>query len=159
MSSAELLAALNTVEQDHQLVLDKVEGLKKAVSIYLEPDGLPRQVLDQLRDLYNFFSIEFENHLEEEEITLFPLLEKAAPDGATLVERLKKDHEEIRHRLGEFEKSLHIATELADHPQRMVLRDLLDYGWELWDVLHTHAHLETQVVQQCVSQALRSGGE
>ena len=40
----------------------------------------------------------------------------------------------------------------------MVLRDLLAYGWELWELLDNHAHAETQAVHQCVAQSLAGAG-
>ena len=39
MNATELVAALNTVEQDHRLVLDKVQALKEAVCCLVDPEG------------------------------------------------------------------------------------------------------------------------
>src|SRR5579872_4400227 len=103
MSAGEFMAALNTVEQDHQLVLDKVQTLKEAVSCLLAPeDPAPRQVLDRLRELNRDFSTQLACHMDEEEMTLFPLVERHAAGGPELVARLRKEHEEIRRKLQEF---------------------------------------------------------
>jgi iron-sulfur cluster repair protein YtfE (RIC family) len=155
MNAAELMAALKTVEQDHQLVLDKVQALRETVSCLLEPgDTLPRRVLDRLRELNGYFSTQLICHMDEEEVSLFPLVERHASGGAALVVRLRREHEEIRLKLEEFGKCLHVSGELEDHLPRMVARDLLTYGWQLWDVLDNHAHLETEALRECIAQGL-----
>jgi iron-sulfur cluster repair protein YtfE (RIC family) len=150
MIPADILAALSTVEQDHQLVLDKVKGLKDAVGCLMGPGANLHDALERLRDLNRFFSTAFEAHMQEEEVTLFPLLEKDGPEGAAVVRRLQDDHAEIRRRLEEFDKSLYVASGTEDDPQKMVVRDLLAFGWDLWDILDEHARLETDAVRQCL---------
>jgi hemerythrin-like domain-containing protein len=153
--NVESLAALNTVEQDHQLVLDKMRALKETVSCLLEPgDTGPRRALDRLRDLNEYFATHFAAHLEEEEATLFPFLERCNPAGPELVARLRREHGEIRRKREEFGNCLEVASELEDDLPRQVLRDLLDYGWDLWEFLDHHAHLETQAVHQCIGRSL-----
>ncbi len=157
MNAGEMLAALNTVEQDHQLVLDKVQLLKEMVNCLLGPDDpAPRAVLDRLRELHGYFSTQMACHMDEEETTLFPLVENNAPGGAEVVARLRKEHEEIRRRLQEFGDCLQVSQELDEGVPRMVARDLLIYGWQLWDVLDNHAHQETQAFRQCVNRCLNS---
>jgi hemerythrin-like domain-containing protein len=152
MNATELLAALETVEQDHQLVLDKVQVLREMVNSLLEPgDTIPREVIDRLRDMNGSFSTQLECHMDEEEITLFPLMERHTPDGPALVVRLRQEHEEIRRRLEEFANCLHVSGELEDNLPRMVARDLLTFGWQLWDILDNHAHQETAALRECLA--------
>jgi len=156
MDVTELKAALNTVEQDHRFVLDKVQALKETVSGLLEPaDGDTPRVLGRLREINDYFAVCFTAHMEEEEATLFALVERDAPDGAALVSRLRREHDEIRRKRQELGDCLEIALQLGENLTPRVLRDLLGYGWELWDMLDNHAHLETQAVQQCVTRYLR----
>jgi iron-sulfur cluster repair protein YtfE (RIC family) len=155
MNAAAIRAALNTVEQDHQLVLDKMQTLKEAVSCLLGPeDPAPRQVVERLRELNRYFSTQLACHMDEEEITLFPLVEQHTPGGPELAARLRKEHKEIRRKLQEFGDCLHVAGALEDGLPRMVARDLLTYGWQLWDVLDNHAHQETQAFRQCVTRCV-----
>ncbi len=155
MNAEEWMAALKTVEQDHQLVLDKMQALRETVSCLLAPgETLPRQALDRLRELNGYFSTQLACHMDQEEVTLFPLVERHVPGGADIVLRLRREHEEIRCKLEEFGKCLHVCGELEDNLPRMVARDLLTYGWQLWDVLDNHAHLETAALQECIVQAL-----
>jgi hemerythrin-like domain-containing protein len=156
MHTAELMAALNTVEEDHELVLRKVQALKQAVSGLLDLDHADVQaVVAQLRDSNAFFSTQFETHMQEEETTLFPLLERYATDGPGLVARLRQEHAELRHKLEAFGNCLQVAVEVEDELPRMVLRDLLTDGWALWEMLDQHAHTETRAVSECIAISMR----
>jgi Hemerythrin HHE cation binding domain len=151
MNAAELVAALNTVEQDHRLVLDKVQALKEAVCCLVDPEGAGlRRALDRLRDLNDYFATQFAVHLDEEETTLFPLLERHRPAGADLVGRLRAEHAEILRKREELDNCLEVASDLEDALPRALVRDLLAYGWELWDLLDNHAHAETRAVHECI---------
>jgi hypothetical protein len=155
MNASESLAALGTVEHDHRLVLDKMQALKEAVGFLVEPDGAGlRRGLDRLRALERFFATQFEAHMQEEEATLFPFLERHDPDGPAVVARLRREHADIRRQLEEFGNCLAVAGELEDDLPRPVLRDLLADGWWLWEALDSHAHDETRAVHQCVARSL-----
>jgi hypothetical protein len=155
MNAAELTAALSTVEQDHRLLLEKMRVLKKAVGCLLGPREVPlRRILGRLRDSNDYFATQFESHLEGEERELFPLLERE-PDGPALVGRLRRDHAEIRRLRAEFGNCLAVALETEDAPARMVLRDVLAFGWELWGLLDDHARAETQAVREAAARSLQ----
>jgi hemerythrin-like domain-containing protein len=158
MNATELLAALNTVEQDHRLVLEKSQALKDIVSYLVEGGGMDgHQLLNRLRDINKYFATEFENHLEEEETTLFPLFEKHKPEGSELAARLRLEHTDLRRKRQEFEDCLEVAGSLEDTLPRAVLRDLLGYGWEFWQVLDSHAHTEARGLHQYIAQSLAEG--
>jgi hypothetical protein len=153
MNTADLLPALNTVEQDHRLVLDKIRALKETASYLLDPGRIdPRQVLDRLHKLHDFFTTQLTAHLEEEETTLFPLLVQHQPEGPELVARLRREHTEIRRRCEELGNCLGVADELEGEFPRRVLRDLLAYGWDLWGSLDDHARTETRAVHRYLAQ-------
>jgi hypothetical protein len=153
MNAADLLPALNTVEQDHRLVFDKIRALKETAGYLLDPGGTgPRQVFDRLRELHDYFTTQFTVHLEEEETTLFPLLERHQPGGPELVARLRREHAEIRRRCEELGNCLGVADELEGEFPRRVLRDLLAYGWDLWELLDDHARTETRAVHRYLAQ-------
>jgi iron-sulfur cluster repair protein YtfE (RIC family) len=155
MNATAVRAALKTVEQDHQMVLDKVQALKETVCFLLDPEDADlRRVLAQLRDSDNYFATRFLTHMEEEEAILFPLLEGDRPGGPELVERLRSEHTEIRRKREELGTCLEVASGLDNLP-RAVLRDLLTYGWELWELLDNHAHVETRALHECVTRAFR----
>ncbi len=156
MHTAELMAALDTVEDDHELVLQKMQALKQAVSGLLDLEHADvHAIVAQLRDSNAFFSTQFETHMQEEETTLFPLLERFAADGPALVARLRQEHAELRRRLEAFGNCLHVAVEVEDELPRMVLRDLLTDGWALWEMLDQHAHTETQGLRECIAISMR----
>ncbi len=128
MNAAVIEAALNVVEQDHRLVLDKMQALKEAIGGLLDPGrGDARRVIGRLHELHRFFLTQFMTHLDEEEVALFPLLAQNDPEGPGLVDRLRKEHSAIRRRLDEFGSCLDLAASL-DEPPRAVLRDLFTYG-------------------------------
>jgi hemerythrin-like domain-containing protein len=155
MSAASFQAALNTVEQDHELVLTKMRALKSAIDAVLAaPDTDRALVLERFRNIHSFFATHFEDHLKEEEQTLFPLLEEQHPAGPELVARLRREHAEIRSKREDLGNCLHVAGELEDYLPDMVVRDLLTFGWRLWEMLDNHAHVETKAVQQCLSGCL-----
>jgi hypothetical protein len=153
MNAADLLPALNTVEQDHRLVLDRMRALKETAGYLLDPGATdPRQVLDRLRELHDYFTTQFTAHLEEEETTLFPLLERHQTGGPELVARLRREHAEIRRGCEELGNCLEVADELEGEFPPRVLRDLLAYGWDLWELLDDHARTETQAVHRYLAQ-------
>jgi iron-sulfur cluster repair protein YtfE (RIC family) len=156
MNAIAVRAALTTVEQDHQMVLDNVQALKESVCFLMDPEDRDlRRVLARLRESDDFFATLFLAHMDEEEATLFPLLEQDGAAGAELVARLRSEHDEIRRKREEFGTCLEVTAGLNNLP-RQVLRDLMVYGWDLWEMLDHHAHLETRALQQCVAQALVS---
>ena len=73
------------------------------------------------------------------------------------MDRLRREHAEIRRKREELDNCLALAGELEDGLPKRVLRDLLTYGWELWELLDNHAHTETQAVHQCITQSVREG--
>jgi len=156
MSAAEPMAALNTVEQDHLLVLEKIQALKDCVSCLFEPEAVDlKPVLHRFREIHDFLTTRFAAHMEEEETTLFPFLEHYKEEGTDLVGRLRLEHEEIRYRSEELNNCVRVAMELEDGVPRAVLRDLLAAGWGLWELMDNHAHVETQGVHQCIARHLR----
>jgi iron-sulfur cluster repair protein YtfE (RIC family) len=105
--TADFVAALNTVEQDHHLVLDRVKTLKEMVAYLREPKDLDAsRIFGRLRELDNFFVKQFTIHMGEEEKTLFPLLEQHQPEGAALAGRLRQEHQTLRRKLDEFASCL-----------------------------------------------------
>jgi hypothetical protein len=155
MNAAQFQAALNTVEQDHQAALDNVQSLKETVCLLLDPDNRnPARVLDRLREIQHYFATQFEAHMEEEETTLFPLLERYRPEGTGLVARLRREHEEIRRKRQELGDCLEVAQGLEGGAPHMVLLDVLGYGWDLWERLDTHAHAESRALHECLAQSL-----
>jgi hemerythrin-like domain-containing protein len=154
-NAAAFQAVLDTVEQDHQLVLNKMQALKDAVCELLDLDtGDPGPVLDRLWDSNEYFATQFASHLAEEEAALFPLLERLHSEGPALVNRLRREHGEIRRKREELGNCLELAVELKEGLTPTVIRDVLTYGWELWALLDDHARLETQAVHQCLMQSL-----
>src|SRR5262245_28977529 len=139
MNTADFTAALNTVEQDHRILLDQIQALREAVTCLLDPDVDPTRGVDRLREINAYLATQLEAHMEEEESTLFPLLEQEKPEGEALAARLRQEHAEIRRRRAEFEGCLDVGRELEGGPPRMLLLDLVIYGWELWEFLDCHA--------------------
>jgi hemerythrin-like domain-containing protein len=156
MNTDQLKAAVNTVEQDHQLVLENLQALKDTVYCLMEPANTSSsEVVARLNDFNNFFATQFESHLEEEETTLFPLLENEASGGAEVVARLRKDHDDIRRKRGEFASCLEIAADSQEESLApSILRELLRYGLAFWEQLDTHAHFESRELHRCISQGL-----
>jgi hemerythrin-like domain-containing protein len=153
MNAAQFKAALDTVEQDHQAALDNIQALKETVTLLLDPED-PSQVLDRLREVHAYFATQFESHLDEEETTLFPLLERYRPEGPELVARLRREHEELRRKRNELGDCLEVADGLEGGPPPMVLLDVLAYGWDLWELLDNHAHVESRALHECLAQSL-----
>jgi hemerythrin-like domain-containing protein len=153
MNAVEALPALNTVEQDHRLVLDRMRALKETVGYLADAAGAdPRKGLPRLRELQDYFAKQFKLHMEEEETTLFPLLEGRTREGHELVAHLRKEHAEIRRLSEELGSCLEVASELEERLPRAVLRDVLHYGWALWELLDSHAHAETRAVHKFIAQ-------
>lgn len=159
MTGETILAALQTVEQDHQIVLNKIAALKDCIGILLRPGSRDlHPVLHRLKEISDYLETNFTAHLLEEETTLFPLLEQLKPDGPELVGRLRLEHEEIRGMREELSNCLGVAFDLEENLPRAVVRDLLIDAWELWDLLDKHAHIETQAVRECVGRYLHEFG-
>src|SRR5579875_2737341 len=147
MNATKVRAALDTIEQDHRLVLERMQALKETVnSLMYQKTNDIRQSLFKLREIDNYFGTEFICHSDEEEQTLLPLLEQNIPDGKTLVTRLRVEHDTIRRRCEEFDNSLQVALDLEDGINKTVVRDVFIYGWRLWELLDDHARVETQAI-------------
>ncbi len=156
MDKAEFLAALNTVEQDHELVLQRVQSLKETVELLLNPREMDaHQVLNRLQEVHNFFTKQFTAHMNEEETDLFPFLQEYSPVGEQLVAQLKSEHEDLTRKLEEFGNCLDVSLQLEDHLPKTVQMDLLVYGLDLWESLDKHAHVETQAVHQCIAESVK----
>jgi hypothetical protein len=82
-------------------------------------------------------------------------LKSTSPDGPELVACLRREHEELRRKREEFGNCLELAIELEGGLTKTVLRDLLGYGWDLWDLLDKHAHVETRALHQYLARSLR----
>jgi hemerythrin-like domain-containing protein len=155
MNAAESVAALDTVEEDHRLVLEKMRALRDAISWLVTPGGPGRRrAVERLREVHEYFATHFAAHLLEEERALFPYLRKRLPDGADLVARLQAEHAEIRRKREELGNCLDVAAELGEEVPAAVVNDLLVFGWELWDILDHHAHAETYAVQRCLARSV-----
>jgi hemerythrin-like domain-containing protein len=125
LNATKVLAALATIEQDHRLVLERMQALKETVNclMYQGTNDI-RQVLFKLREINKYFSTEFLCHSDEEEQTLFPLLEQENPEGKSLVARLRAEHDTLRRRCEEFDNSLQFAFDLEGGLNKTVLRDV-----------------------------------
>ena len=153
-----VMAALNTVEQDHRLVLDRMQALKETVNCLTDRHADEvRQILLQLREINKYFATEFSCHMDEEEQTLFPLLEQYHPEGKEVVVGLRMEHDTIRRWCEEFGNGLQVALDLEDGLNKTVLRDVFIYGWRLWELLDDHAHLETQAIHRCLESSFQNG--
>jgi hemerythrin-like domain-containing protein len=156
MKAAELMVALEVVEQDHQLVLHKITALKESIESLLDPaGGCWQELLHRLKEINDFLETKFAAHQEQEEKALFPLLELLGPYGTRVVQRLQQEHDAIRGKQKEFAGCLVMAFELQDNFPKAVLRDLVIDAWALWDLLDKHAAAETQAVQQCFTRYLQ----
>jgi Hemerythrin HHE cation binding domain len=148
----QFMAALKVVEDDHQLVLEKVQALEKVLHCLSETgERQPNRVIASLQGFDEFLGSRMASHLEEEERTLFPFLEQSSPEGGSLVARLRMDHTAILSKRQEFANCLEIAAEIADDGlTRAVLLDLVAFGLELCELLDAQAHCETQAIRQCL---------
>lgn len=152
MDARKLISVMDIVEQDHDLVLNRIHSLKEATHCLLEVGRVkPQPLLRRLRELNDFFVTRLAAHFEEEEQSLFPYLEQTLPDGPALVARLRSDHKAINRKREEFANCLELASELEDGITRAVVEDLFTYGWDLWDLLDQHAHAETESLRQCIA--------
>jgi hemerythrin-like domain-containing protein len=158
VKAAQLKAAVDTVEQDHELLVQKLKALKDTIYCLLEPaKTTSSQMVDELVEFNKYFAIKFEVHLEEEETTLFPLLEKYTSTGAEVVARLRQQHNDIRRKRQEFEDCLETAAGLKeDNIAPSILQKLLHYGLDFWGQLDAHAHTEGSELHQCISGMLAS---
>ena len=158
MNATAFAEAYTTLEEDHELVLDRVQALREIVVALMAPEGIDAPgVFARLRELDNYFSTQFATHIDEEEKTLFPLLEHFSPEGLALAKQLRQEHDELRRKLDGFTSCLTVAIELKNRPPKAVLEDLLIYTWDLWELLDKHAHAETRGVNECLKQALKAG--
>ncbi len=155
MTSLKIETVLNTLEEDHQLVHTKMQLLRDTVIALLDhkPSDGPR-ILDRFEAIKDFFANQFASHLEEEELTLFKFLEEGSQEDAELVAVLREEHEAIVRKVDEFSGCLQVARDVQENLPIMVKRDLIDYGWELLNLIDTHAHKETTAVQEKVRKRL-----
>ena len=155
MQIADFVAALNTLEQDHQLLLDRVQALKEMVACLADPEHIdPPRVFGRLQDLDKYFVTQLATHMDEEEKTLFPLLEQFPPEGAALAQRLRQEHDQLRRAVADFDSGVGVALDLQDRPPAVLLRDLLIQASELWELLDRHARAESQGLHECLKRPL-----
>lgn len=156
MEISELMAVMNTVEEDHRQVLENLQALKETLRSLTGTERSPCPVLVRLNEETNRFTKRFAEHTREEEKTLFPFLAEHLPDEPNLVGGLRQQHDAISRKREEFRDCLAMAQELGDGLSRAVLLDVLASGWELLDLLDEHAREETKAVQKCFSRYLQT---
>ena len=82
------------------------------------------------------------------------VLAQYKPEGPELVARLRREHDDIRRKRQELADCLRVAEGLEGGAPPMVVLDVLGYGWDLWELLDNHAHVESRALHECLAQSL-----
>jgi hemerythrin-like domain-containing protein len=156
MEINELMSAMSLVETNHRLILEKLELVKESLGCLMKPEITRAPVIQKFQDLVQAIAARFSAHLAQQEVQLFPFLLKHLPEEPDLVSDLRKEHDQIEHKMEEMSNCLKVALELEENVPHAVLWDIATYGWELWELLDSHAHRETRAVRQCFSKFLQT---
>jgi hemerythrin-like domain-containing protein len=152
MDISELMEVMNTVEEDHRQVLEKLQALQEGLGGLTGTARSRQLALLRLSEVNDLLANRFAEHALEEETALFPFLARNLPDEPDLVDSLRQEHEEIAGKREEFGDCLAMAQELGHG----LTREIIASGWELLDLLDRHAQRETQAVQKCFARYLQT---
>jgi hypothetical protein len=79
-------------------------------------------------------------HLDEEERHVYPALEAAAPERASEIEALRREHAELRERAADLDARIHAGDSVM----------ALETGRELFGILVAHASRERALIDAVV---------
>ena len=146
------MAVLKTVEDEHQVLLEKVQALRTGLGSLRDARAFQsQQTIQTLQSLGSYFTTSLALHLHDDEQRLLPLLEQSGAEGVSLMEVVKKDHAAILAKLEVFADCLEVAAELDDGDlSRTALVDLTIFGTELCDLLDVHIRREMQAICDCL---------
>jgi hypothetical protein len=156
MEISQLMSAMNMVETDHQLVVEKLQLLKDALGCLMDSDRNPASVVKRIDELSKVIASRFSAHVAQQEIRLFPFLLQNLPEEPDLVAALRKEHEGIEQKSAELSNCLKLALELEEKLPHAVLWDVMTYGWDLWELLDGHAHRETAAIRRCFAKFVQT---
>jgi hypothetical protein len=155
MEITQLMSAMNWIEDDHQLVVDKLRALQQALGCLREPGSDAARFLRRLQTFNQAIAARFSAHVAQQEVHVLPYLQNNLPDEPGLVATLREEHEKIKSKLGEWDSCLKVALQLESVPHAVLL-DILAYGWEVWELLDRHAHRETTALGRCFGRFLQA---
>ena len=79
----------------HERIQDQIDTLDRLL-VHLAAHGCDEQATRAAANVMRYFDTAGEHHHEDEEVDLFPLLEAQSPGAASLTERLRADHANMR---------------------------------------------------------------
>jgi len=81
----------------HERIQDQIDTLDRLL-VHLAAHGCDEQATRAAANVMRYFDTAGEHHHEDEEVDLFPLLEAQSPGAASLTQRLRADHANMRVR-------------------------------------------------------------
>jgi hemerythrin-like domain-containing protein len=156
MEISQLMSAMNMVETDHQLVVEKLQLLKDALGCLMDSERNATSLVKRIYELSKVIASRFSTHVAQQEIRLLPFLVQNLPEEPGLVATLRNEHERIERKSAELSNCLKVALELEEKLPHAVLWDVMTYGWELWELLDGHAHRETAAIRRCFAKFVQT---
>ncbi len=128
------------LKQEHQSVLEKLKTLEWAIN-NLDKRA---EVSPKLRELAEFFQVEFWVHFDKEEKALFPEFDNFMPRGVGPLAAMISEHEVLRDTNDEMQRA--IASYLGADDSAETKKAIRQYGMHFIEFLRGHIQKEDGIL-------------
>ncbi len=131
---------VEVLKEEHQVVLEKLKTLEWVFNNL----GQRAEVSPKLRELAEFFRVEFWVHFDKEEMGLFPEFDNFMPRGVGPLAAMISEHEVIRDTNDEMQRA--IASYLALDDSEEIKKSMRQYGMHFIEFLRGHIQKEDGIL-------------
>ena len=128
------------LKEEHQVVLGKLKTLEWVFNNL----GQRAEVSPKLRELVEFFCVEFWVHFDKEEMGLFPEFDNFMPRGVGPLAAMISEHEVLRDTNDEMQEA--IASYLALDDSEETKKSIRQYGMHFIEFLRGHIQKEDGIL-------------
>lgn len=104
---------LGVLRACHERMLAQCETLERLVA-HIAANGVDAEARSAIGKVVKYFTTSAMHHHQDEEVDLFPILNRQSLKLADLVYRLKQDHEELDRLWGKLHQAMKKGPALAD---------------------------------------------
>lgn len=151
------LSIVSTLESEHGRALEKTDALSNTLT-RLKYEGKPTfgKNIKEAREISDFFEKRLLKHMEFEEKTIFPFLEKHIPKLEPVIRYLFQEHSDFQEKLKVFSAALKSPPEKLNSPQAWQwMEKTIEAGTYLVYLFRQHTQAERKSLYEAIGELLR----